>query len=115
MYAVERLGYQYNCHVVIYRDGFWFPSLFGTRFARRIKVADRPTNLDPGDPRTFLDVLMEQSRLDHERGRESQINEYSLDVWNLGEYGADGCEPIVPGWRYTPGMQAHPEYGAFSA
>jgi|SRR5581483_1634761 len=116
MYAVERLGYQGNYYVVVYRDGFLLPFVFGNRFPRRVKVRSGTTNLNPEDPRTLLDVLMEQTRLDYQqRGWETQLGEFSLDVFMRDEYGQPVDEPILSGWRYTPGVQAHPEYGSFSA
>jgi hypothetical protein len=101
--GLGRLAQQRNYRVRIYRDAWVLPWLLGKRFLRPRLFRDYTTHLDhPLTPASMLDVLMEQTRWDHIRGRETDLASFSMDVWLPEEVGEPGGRPLLQGWRYTP-------------
>ena len=110
---VGSLAGQGNYVVVIYRDRWILPVLFGDRFPWAKRVRTFATHLNPADPRSLLAVLNEETRIDYERGRESDLAPYSMRIWTAEEWDCVSrgdcrhdppCGPMMPPWRYTPQM-----------
>jgi hypothetical protein len=113
MFDLSRVATHDNLRVLIYEDRPSVPPWFKDRFpglARLLGndsvvtklVRDYTTNLNWRDPVSLLAVLMEQTRFDHIRGRESDLARFSMTVWVPEEYGQPYCEPLLRKWRWTP-------------
>src|SRR5262249_42921010 len=106
------LAGQGNYVVVVYRDRWVLPSLFGRQFPWPKQMRPYATHLDPNDEASLRAVLMEQTRLDYITGRETVVASYSMDVWTVEEHDCvtsgsscshePPCAPMLPGWRHTP-------------